>query len=333
MPQFWLQVGLVGLGAGACSALLFASVLSGSMLSVALFYLAPLPILIAALGWSHWAALAAAVLAALGLAVVADPYVFPAFLISVGLPAWWLGYLALLARPVGPAGELEWYPAGRLVVWTAVLGAVVVGALGTIALMAMPAQPGAIGTGINEILRVAFQQMLRKQMHIAAGEPLIVPGVDDPERLIDLLVMMLPPAAAVITTLTALLNLWLAARIVRVSGRLARPWPDLTAMRFPLTTPIVLAVALGASFLPDVAGLAAALPAASLLFAYAALGFAVLHGITRHLQSRAILLTGVYTAVAILGWPVLLMTLLGLIDTALDLRGRLAARGPPAPQR
>ncbi len=52
-----MQIVLIGLGAGAASALLFASVASGSLLSLLLFYLAPLPILIAALGWSHWAGL------------------------------------------------------------------------------------------------------------------------------------------------------------------------------------------------------------------------------------------------------------------------------------
>ncbi len=61
-----MQIVLVGLGAGAASALLFASVASGSPLSILLFYLAPLPILIAAIGWSHWAALIAALAAALG---------------------------------------------------------------------------------------------------------------------------------------------------------------------------------------------------------------------------------------------------------------------------
>ena len=50
-----MQVFLIGIGAGAATALLFASVASGSPLSVLLFYLAPLPILMAALGWSHWA--------------------------------------------------------------------------------------------------------------------------------------------------------------------------------------------------------------------------------------------------------------------------------------
>jgi hypothetical protein len=323
IAQFWLQIGLIGLGAGAASALLFASVLSASILSVVLFYLAPLPILIAAIGWSHWAALAAALMAALGLTLAFGGFFFPAFLISVGLPAWWLGYLALLARPASSEGETEWYPPGRLVVWAAILGALVV-------MAALPQFGGSEAT-IQATLRGGFERMLRAQMHIPAGEALTVPGVSDPDRLIDILVVVLPPAAAVLTTMTQLLNLWLAARIVKISGRLKRPWPDLAAMRFPAATPFVLAAAIAGSFLPDVAGIACTLVVATLLVAYAALGFAVLHGITRRLQSRSVVLVGVYTAVAIFGWPVLLVALLGLIDIAIDLRTRLAARGPPAP--
>ena len=97
-----MQLVLIGISAGAATALLFASVASGSALSVPLFYLAPLPILIAAMGWSHWAALIAAVVASAGLAAVFGWLFFIAFLIGIGLPAWWLGYLALLARPAGP---------------------------------------------------------------------------------------------------------------------------------------------------------------------------------------------------------------------------------------
>src|SRR6202166_1745699 len=124
-----MQLGLIGIGAGAAAALLFASVTSGAWLSVVLFYLAPLPIMIAGLGWSHWAALVAAISGALALGLVFGAVFFFAFMAGAGIPAWWLGYLAMLARPGntnGSATTLEWYPSGRLVVWAAVLAALIV---------------------------------------------------------------------------------------------------------------------------------------------------------------------------------------------------------------
>ena len=45
-----IHLAVIGIGAGAAAALLFASVTSGTLLSIPLFYLAPLPIMIAALG-------------------------------------------------------------------------------------------------------------------------------------------------------------------------------------------------------------------------------------------------------------------------------------------
>src|SRR5258708_20433885 len=107
-----LQILLVGLGAGAAAALLFASVASGSILATLLFYLAPLPILIAALGWSHWAGLLAGLTAAASLGLALNLYFFMAFLVGIALPPWWLSYLPMLPRPVPANGSttLEWYP-------------------------------------------------------------------------------------------------------------------------------------------------------------------------------------------------------------------------------
>lgn len=311
------QLILIGIGAGAATALLFASVASGSLISILLFYLAPLPILIAALGWSHWAALVAAMFASIGLAAVFGPFLFAAFLFGIGLPAWWLGYLTLLARPTGePApNDIEWYPVGSLVVWAAILGAmIVVGALINL---------GAGEEGFRAALRNGVERILKVQAR--AKDPAI-----DVNRLVDFLVVALPPAAAVLTTITNVLNLWLASRIVTVSGLMKRPPPDLPAMQFPSYAPLLTGAAIAASFLPGFVGTASGVLAASLLMAYALLGFAVLHNITRGLGSRVLLLGSVYAAVMVLGWPALLMMMLGLADAALDIRGRVARRrGPP----
>jgi hypothetical protein len=299
-----VQIVLVGLGAGAAAALLFASVVSGSIYAIFLFYLAPLPILIAALGWSHVAGLIAAASATAVIAVLSGVFFIAVPVIAFG--AWWLGYLTLLARPSANGGgtSLEWYPVGRLVLWGAVIGTLIVAA-------AVP-HFGTDLASLQAALRKTYERLL-------------------PEKsVIDLLVVAVPPAAAVFSTITNLVNLWLAGRIVKISGRLTRPWPDVAALTLPAAASGLLAASLAGSFLPDLVGLLSGALAASLLMAFAILGFAVLHAITRGLSSRPVVLAGTYAATFVFGWPVLLMSILGLADTVLNIRGRVAGkRGPP----
>jgi hypothetical protein len=327
-----MQLGLIGLGAGAAAALLFASVTSASWLSLFLFYFAPLPMLIAGLGWSHWAALTAALTAALALGIVFGPVFFFTFLAGAGLPAWLLSYLAMLARPAGNGGgdaagaaaHLEWYPPGRLVAWAAILATLIV-------VVAIP-NFGTDGESFRAGLRSALDRLLHIETGAAADAPLSVPGLSNAGQLIDFLVAAIPPAAAVLATITNVLNLWLAARIVKFSGLLKRPWPQLSAMTFPRALAAALAIAVALSFLGGLIGIVAGVLSSSLLMAYGVLGFAVLHAITQGMDSRAFLLGGVYAAVLVFGWPVLALCLLGLIEVAVNLRAHVARkRGPPAP--
>jgi hypothetical protein len=316
-----VQILLIGIAAGAAAALLFASFISGSAFALVLVSLTPLPILIAAMGWSYAAGLIAAIVAATALAVSLSGVLFIAFLVSVGLPACWLGYLALLARPAPQADGLEWYPVGRLVVWAALIATTVV----TISLLNIGFDAETIRAGFER----AFEQFIRIQTGTPAGAPLELPSTADPKRLIRLLAIVFPPAAAVLATVSNLFNLWLAARVVKVSGRLKRPWPDLAAIAFPPFVPAALALAIAGSFLSGLIGIVAGVLAATLLTVYAILGFAVLHKITSGISGRGLVLAGAYATVGILGWPVLVMMLLGLADTVIDLRGRVAARRAP----
>ncbi len=322
-----MQIGLIGISAGAAAALLFASVTSGSLLSVVLFYLAPLPMLIAGLGWSHWSALIGAAVGALAIAGMFGSVFFFGFLASAGLPAWWLGYLAMLARPVPAAGNggtpvLEWYPPGRLVMWAAILAALVV-------LVAIP-NFGADAESFRAGMHHALARLLRVETGEPAGGPVNVPGVSNADQLIDFLVAALPPAAAVLATITNVFNLWLAGRVVKFSGRLKRPWPQIPAMTFPRRLMAALAIAIGLNFFGGLPGILAGVVAAGLLMAYGVLGFAVLHTITQGMDARAFLLGGAYVAVVVLGWPVLAFCLLGLVEAAIGLRARFArTRAPP----
>jgi len=94
---------LIALAAGCASALMFASIISGALFSLVLFYLAPLPLMVAGLGWGPLSATIGGISAAIGLgAIFGLPYCI-AFVLTVALPAWWLGHLALLGRPVAMA--------------------------------------------------------------------------------------------------------------------------------------------------------------------------------------------------------------------------------------
>lgn len=316
-----MTVFLVGTGAGVAAALLYASIVSGAVVALLLVQLAPLPILIAAMGWSHMAGLLAAVIAASGLGLAFGFYIFFAFLFGTGLPAWWLGYLALLARTTSTngAGTVEWYPVGRLVLWAALI-ATLLTALTVIGL-------GIDKAGYQAELRNVLERSLRARMK----QPELLDGPEG-RRLIDLVVATFPPIAAALLTVIHGFNLWLAARIVKVSDRLRRPWPDLSTLSLPPSARIMLAIAIVGSFLPDLVGLLSRLLAAGLFMAYAIMGFAVLHFITRGVSGRAFMLSGTYAAVILLIWPLLAMSLLGLAETTFNIRARFAAKGgPPAP--
>jgi hypothetical protein len=338
-----VQIVLVGFGAGLTSALLFASLASGSLYSVALFYLTPLPILLAGIAWNHLAGAVAALAAALLLGAFLGLWFVLAFLVGIGVPAYALAYLALLARPISdsvsvhsresgdprpPAraqdasaspSALEWYPPGRIVIAAALLA-------GTATALTIPAF-GFDAESYRDALRTAFERVLRAQTGTPAGRPLSLPGTTNTAALLDLLVIVMPPAAAALNLVTMLMNMWLAGRIARVSQRLARPWPDLGAMRFPARAPLLLAVAIAGTFLPGIPGIVAGFYSATLLLAYAVLGFAVVHGASRTTAARPFLLTGVWVAVLVLGWPLLLVAMLGIADSMVDIRARLA-RGP-----
>jgi hypothetical protein len=315
-----MQNVLVGLGAGAAAALLFASVASGSLLSLFLFYLAPLPILIAALGWSHLSGLIAAVVASVCLGLAFGALFFLSFLLGIAVPAWWLGYLALLARPAA-GGDVEWYPPGRLVLWAAALAAGVI----AIALFQIGSDEDTIRGGLKQ----ALGRLLRLETGGALDGPLSLPGISEPERLIELLAIALPPVAAMCGTVTLILNLWIAGRVVDLSGRLKRPWPDIPGMTFPRSAPALLALAIAVAFVPALVGLVASLFAATLLIAFTLLGFAVLHALTRGVPGRTAILGGAYAAVVVLGWPALAGVLLAIADMIFAWRAKAVGRRPP----
>ena len=318
-----IAITLIALAAGCASALMFASIISGALISLLLFYLAPLPLMVAALGWGPIAATIGGIAAASGLgAIFGLPYCI-AFAITVALPAWWLGHLALLGRPLPNAAPgngatpaaptLEWYPVGRILLWIAGFAA-----LTTIAAML------TLGTDAETITGT-----LRRGLSRILG-PRDASG--DTERWVAALALIAPPAAAIVAMLTLMLNLWLAGKIAATSGRLHRPWPDLKSAELPPMTLVALSVALAFCFIGGLVALFAQIVTTALMIAYAFAGFAVLHTLTLALKSRAFWLSCTYAIVVVFGWPVLAMIALGLADAVFGIRQRYPrGRPPPLP--
>ncbi|GLK67590.1 DUF2232 domain-containing protein [Hansschlegelia plantiphila] len=313
MPAAYI---LVGIGAGAASALLYAAAASGSPLALTLLYVAPLPILLAAVGWRHSAGLIATAVGAGLLLLSVGPKTGLYFVIAVGLPSWWLGYLALLARPGVDGRQPEWYPIGRLTLWCAALGALLVAA-------SIP----LIATSLEDY-RAALRTLFEKAFETpgSADGGAILPRGQDPKALIELMTALAPGMAASFWTLASIFNLWLAGRITRASGRLARPWPDIRAMEFPRAAALGLAVAVALSFLPNLAGLVAELFAGTFLVAFTLLGLCVVHVATLRTPMRVFILFGFYTLLVLQPWIAVLLSLLGLAEQFVGLRRRF---GPP----
>ena len=303
---------LIALAAGLTSATMFASLASGAVLSLALFYLAPLPLMVVALGWGSRTGLIAGVAATIGLGALFGPKYMLAYAVMVALPALWLGHLALLARapdePYTPPSALDWYPVGRLLIWTAGFAALTTaGALLT------------LGTDVDTITAVMRQSLTH--LSDTANQSGVANGTT-PDPIIEALVSIAPGAAALVAMLTLTLNLWLAARIARTSQLLKRPWPDLRATELPQPVLAALAIAIVLCFFGGVTALIAKIISASLLLAYGMTGFAVLHTVSQTMAGRSFMLSGIYALTAFIGWPLAGAIVLGLADAAFGIRRR-----------
>ena len=321
-----IAIVLIAIAAGSASAMMFASIISGALISLLLFYLAPLPLMVAALGWGPFSATIGGISAATGLGAIFGLRYCIAFAVTIALPAWWLGHLALLGRPVthgassgngaSPvAPALEWYPVGRILLW--------ISGFAALTTMAALLTLGTDAATITGAMRGGLLRIIGARDTASTGET---------ERWIDALVTIAPVAAAIVAMMTLTLNLWLAAKITATSGRLHRPWPDLKSADLPPMTLAALCVAVAFCFTGGLLAILAQIVTSALMMAYAFIGFAVLHTLTLALKSRALWLGGTYAIVVVFGWPVLAIVVLGLADAVFGIRQRyLRGRPPPIP--
>ena len=157
---------------------------------------------------------------------------------------------------------MEWYPTGRLLLWVAAIA----GLLAFMTLLTLGTDAEAIAAamkrGFCRMVRIcAPRRRHRRRRH--RGDDLVAPTGF--------------PAGPM---MTLTVNLWLAGKITRTSGRLNRPWPDLKATALPPMTLVALCVAIAFCFTGGLLSILAKVVTGALLTAYALTGLAVLHTLT-----------------------------------------------------
>ncbi len=309
-----------GIGAGLVSALLTAVIVKATPLAAVLYLLAPIPVLIVSLGWDHRSGLVAALVGGLAIALILSPLSGIGFAVITALPAWWLSYLALLGRP-GLDGTMEWYPIGRLLAWAAVTAALTIIAAGLIS-------TGGDYAAFDRNTRAVAEAFVNAQF--ATGEGAL--EAETREQLIALFARLTPFLSAQGFVNILALYLWAAARIVRASKRLPRPWPPVPEMVMPRSAGLIL---VGALIMANFGGFIGALGMAlsgAFLMAFALQGLAAIHDRTRGRSGRSFLLSALYVLIFVTqGILMVALALFGIADSTFGLRRRFGARPTPPP--
>ncbi len=326
----------IGFGAGVASALVLMAAAKGSLLGLfALLFLAPLPIIIAGLGWGWAAGGTAAAVAAGAMLVVTQPKAAALHFFAIGLPMAVLAYLLMLnrlsgARAADGSPVVEWYPVGRAVG----LAAIFAGCLSALALFSVASDIDGLEAEIRKGLD-RFSASMPAPDKSADGSAqgtsrrpaLNLPKGADLDAFAKLMTRSFSVAVASFWMALACLNLWLGAVVTQASGRLARPWPDLSLLALPREMPLAFVAAIGLSFLEGYPGLIAAGFASAIFFAYLLVGLAIIHNLTRGNSVRGLILFAVYLALFVLNpFSGIIIALIGIAEPILPLRRQ---RPPP----
>jgi hypothetical protein len=307
---------LVGIGAGLAAALLFMSPIGGTLLAFPLFILSGFPIAIAGFAWRPASAYVAVASAGIAMVALLSPMAAAIFLLLFGLPTAWLCRLASLSRTNQATGSFEWYPLGRLLLHAALAASasvVLVGAL-------IGFDPDQLTSEMSD----ALVEWLASAPDLGAP-----PTGADIEPFVRLNVTVLPFSAAALTLLALVLALWLGGKVAAYSGKLQRPRERLWTAALPQGVTIGFVAVAALSFVPGPFGQVASVFAGALGFALMLIGLSVIHVITLGTGARVPILVGTYVAIVFLGFPILLLILLGASETFFHFRARRLRGAPP----
>jgi hypothetical protein len=247
-----------------------------------------------------------------------------AFLLIVATPAWILPTFAVLPRYAPP-----WRRGDADVPARTPIGAVVTvaAALGALAGLAGLATLIVGYSGYDAGLQALIAELTPAIEQALEGVDVLPDGVSARD-VAEEVAKLAPLATATLGFLTLCANLYAAGRSTALSHRLPRPWPDLpTEFVLPRPLAVVAVVAVGVAIaLPEPVDQFAWVFAGPFAAAYALQGLAVLHALSRGLPLRPLLIVALYFCCGVrAGWTLPLIALVGLVDSAVNLRARAAA--------
>lgn len=279
----------VGSLAGVATIILSLGIATGSGVAVLLFFLSPLPIMIAGLGWGSVSGAIAVLVAAAGIGFSANFHTAAFILLTTALPAATAAHWLTLSRPAdeigGPSDKLAWFPLSDVMFRLAIMTAIAFVTAGIL-----------VGYDQSYVTSVADQMIAR----IQEANPEFAFSDEGRNGFIATITNFIPLVQPAMWLLVLAGNLYAALAVTRSSGNLARPrdmWP--ISMRMPRIAIVALGIAIAATFVPGGFGLVGNVFAGALLAGFTLAGFAVFHMRIQGQPWQLLALVVVYCAVAL----------------------------------
>ena len=291
--------------AGIASSGLYLSLISGIPGIILFAYFVQLPVVLVGLTLGLAGSLVAALGALLVTGVIAGVLAAVLYVAVQAGPALIVVRQALLSRDVD--GATEWFPPGLL------LGQLTLGAGLAIfaAFVIFASEPDGLAGVVESFLAVALSEV-----------GMIPPDTALPPELHGL-ARLFPGLMASSWLLMTVLNGVLAQNVAERLGRNLRPTPTYSALELPPWLWIGAASAALLSLFGGSLGFLGGALLMTLAVPYFFLGLAVAHHVSRRWTHRRVLLAVLYAALILLGWPALLVVLLGLVEDWVNFRQRL----------
>ena len=288
---------------GLLSAMLFVSLLLG-LPGMLLVYFAQLPVLFAGLTLGLTGSGIAAVGAIVVIGLMVSVAAALGYALLHALPALFTVRQALLHRT--DQGRTEWFPVGTLLTQLTLLA----GAGVVLAFLLLGSEPGGLPGFIEAHLREGLTEL-------GVLEEGAAPSPD-----LARLAAVIPGFTASSSLLMVVINFMLAQLLAVRAGWARRPTPDFDRLELPGWLWPGIAVAALLVLAGGIIGDLGWSLLIVLVVPYLFLGLALVHVVARQWSRPGLALGAIYGAMILLGWPILLVLLLGFVEDWAHLRRR-----------